>query len=67
MAKGAKASRIHNPCFHYAQKMLAFTLFGRGDSTGVVTQREMFFLFAMANRVDVSVATFTTDYLGRVG
>lgn len=25
-----KASRIHNPCFRYAQKGLAYTLFGRG-------------------------------------
>ncbi|KAI5420886.1 hypothetical protein KIW84_044648 [Lathyrus oleraceus] len=66
-AKGAKASGIQNPCFRYAQKVLAFTLFGRGDSTGVATQRELFFLFAMANQVAVSVTAFAADYLGRVG
>lgn len=67
MAKGAKASGIQNPCFRYAQKMQAFTLFDRGDSTGVATQRELFFLFSMENRFVVSVAAFATDYLGRVG
>ncbi|XP_050877724.1 uncharacterized protein LOC127081515 [Lathyrus oleraceus] len=37
VAKGAKASGIQNPYFRYAQKVLDFTLFGRGDSTGVAT------------------------------
>lgn len=67
MAKGAKASGTQNPCFRYAQKLLAFTLFGRGDGTSVATQRELFSLFAMENRVVVSVAAFAADYLGRVG
>lgn len=67
VAKGAKASGIQNPYFRYTQKVLAFTLFDRGDSTRVATQRELFFLFAMANRVVVSVAAFVDDYLGRVG
>lgn len=67
VAKGAKPSGIQNPCFRYAQKVLAFTLFGRGDSTGVATLRELFFLFAMENRVAVSIAAFAVDYLGRVG
>ena len=33
----------------------------------LATQRELFFLFAMANRVAVSVAAFAADYLGRMG
>lgn len=53
VAKGVKALGIQNPCFRYAQKVLAFTLFGRGDSTGVATQREMFFLFSMANKRNI--------------
>lgn len=67
MAKRVKSSGIQNPYFRYAQKVLAFTLFSKGDSTGVATQRELFFLFAMENRVVVIVAAFATDYLGRVG
>lgn len=45
--KGAKTSGIQNPCFCYAQKGLAYTLFGQGDSTGVVTQRDLFFMYSM--------------------
>ncbi|XP_050885076.1 uncharacterized protein LOC127088200 [Lathyrus oleraceus] len=64
---GEKASGIHNPCFRYAQKALAYTMFGRGDSTGVATQRELFFLYSMAAQTPIKVAVFATDYLGRVG
>ncbi|XP_058741312.1 uncharacterized protein LOC131613680 [Vicia villosa] len=38
--KGTKATSIQNPCFRYAQKALAYTLFGRGDSPGVASIRE---------------------------
>lgn len=34
-SKGAKTSGIQNSCFCYAQKGLAYTLFGWGDNTGV--------------------------------
>lgn len=67
VAKGAKTSGIQNPYIQYAQKVPAFTLFGRGNSTDVATQRELLFLFAMENRVALSVAAFAADYLGRVG
>jgi hypothetical protein len=67
VSKGAKASGIHNPCFRYAQKALAYTIFGRGDSTGVATQRELFFLYSMASQAPINVAAFAADYLGRVG
>lgn len=67
VTKGAKASSIHKSCFRHALKVLAFTLFSRGDSTSVATQRELLFLFAMANRVVVSIAAFTSDYPSRVG
>jgi hypothetical protein len=66
-SKGAKASGIQNPCFRYAQKGLAYTLFGRGDSTGVATQRELFFMYSMAQTKTINVAAFAADFLGRVG
>jgi hypothetical protein len=66
-SNGAKASGIQNPCFRYAQKGLAYTLFGRGDSTEVATQRELFFMYSMAQVKTINVAAFATDYLGRVG
>lgn len=33
----------------------------------MATHRELFFLFAMANKVSVSVVAFAADYLGKVG
>lgn len=66
-SKGAKALGIQNPCFHYAQKGLAYTLFGRGDSTGIATQQELFFMYSMAQNKAINVASFAADYLGRVG
>ena len=67
VSKGAKASGIHNPCFRYAPKALAYTMFGREDSTGVATQRELFFLYSMVSQTPINVAAFAVDYLGRVG
>jgi hypothetical protein len=67
VSKAAKASGIYNPCFRYAQKALAYTMFGHGDSTGVATQRELFFLYSMAAQTPINVAAFAADYLGRVG
>lgn len=67
VSKGAKASGIHNSCFRYAQKALAYTIFGRGDSTGVATQRELFFLYSMTSQAPINVAAFAADYLRRVG
>ena len=46
---------------------MAYSLFGRGDSTGIATQRELFFLFSMVHQQQVNVAAFAADYLGRVG
>lgn len=66
-SKGAKASGIQNPCFLFAQKGLAYALFGRGDSKCVTTQRELFFLYSMAHNQFIDVASFPTNYLGRVG
>ncbi|XP_050890921.1 uncharacterized protein LOC127096386 [Lathyrus oleraceus] len=42
-------------------------MFGHGDSTGVATQRELFFLYSMASQTLINVAAFAADYLGRVG
>lgn len=66
-SKGAKASYIQNPCFHYAQKGMTYTLFGWGGSTGVTTQLEFFFLYSMAQNQAINVASIAVDYLGRVG
>lgn len=66
-SKGDKASDIQNPHFRYAHKGLAYTLFGRGDSMGVATQRELFFMYSMLQNKAINVVAFAADYLGRVG
>src|SRR4051812_4053296 len=43
--KGEKATCIQNPCFRYAQKALAYTLFGRGDNPDVASIRELYYLY----------------------
>ena len=64
---GAKASVIQNPCIRYAQKGLAYTMFSRGDNTGVATMRELFFLYAMLNNEFINATPFVADFLGKVG
>lgn len=61
----AKPSGIQNPYFRYAQKGFAYTLFGRDNSTGVASQRELFFLYAMANNELVNVACHTPILSGQ--
>jgi hypothetical protein len=61
-----KASGIHNPCFRYAQKGLAYTLFGRGDSTGVAAKRELYFLYCMAHNERLNAAAFAANHLKQV-
>ena len=63
----AKASGIHNPCFRYAQKGLAHTLFGRGESTGVCAKRELFLMKKMTEVGRVNVAAFAANHLKVVG
>src|SRR3954467_13585408 len=67
VAASAKSSWIQNPCIRYAQKSLAYTVFGRGDSHGVATMRELFFLYAMLHHDVLNVAAFVADFLGKVG
>lgn len=57
---------IQNTCFWYIQKGLTYILFGRGDSTGVAINRELFSLHSMANNEIINVVTFAANYLGRV-
>lgn len=45
--KGRKSSHIHNPAIRYFQKVLAHTIFGRGDSSGNVNSEELYFIDAV--------------------
>lgn len=65
-ATGDKASTIQKPCFWYAQKALAYTLFRQCDNTGVPTQRGLFFLHCMATNGIVNSFACAENYLGKV-
>ena len=41
---GNKSSHIHNPAIRYFQKVMAHTIFGRGESTRNVNSKELFFI-----------------------
>lgn len=62
-AEGNKASRIHNPAIRYFHRVLAHTIFGRGDSTGVVNLRELYFIHCIFARKLVNSAAFMLAHM----
>lgn len=62
-ANYAKASQIKNLVFRYLEKALAFTLFFHGDSIGVGSQWELYFLYCMENNDLINVASFAAYHL----
>lgn len=62
----SKASKILNPIFRYIQKALTDTMFGRGNSTSVTFQMELFFILSMVNNELLNASAFATNCLGRV-
>ncbi|KAK4426562.1 hypothetical protein Salat_1424800 [Sesamum alatum] len=57
-ATRSKSSTIINPCFRYLHRVLAHTLFGRGDSAGVVCHSELFVLWGMVNNFQIDTSSF---------
>ncbi|GAB2296237.1 hypothetical protein Dimus_038411 [Dionaea muscipula] len=64
--KTSKSSLIRNPCFRYAQRVMAHTIFGRGDSVGVPRRAELFLLWAMFSGHRVDSAAFLARQLASV-
>lgn len=62
----AKASNIYNPCFKYVQRLMANTLFGRGESEGVARQTELYFLWAMIENFDIDTGAYLARQFERV-
>ena len=44
VSSDSKESHIHHPCFRYAHRLLAHTLFARGDSIAAVKKSELLFM-----------------------
>lgn len=62
----AKASALVNPCFRYLHRVMANTLFGRGDSDGSVRQDELLFLWAMLHGVHLDTGSHMVRHLLKV-
>ncbi|KAK4415168.1 hypothetical protein Salat_2624000 [Sesamum alatum] len=57
-ATHSKSSAIIKTYFRYLHRVLAHTLFGRGDSEGVVRCSELFVLWAMVNDFQIDTGSF---------
>ncbi|KAJ1400102.1 hypothetical protein SESBI_29828 [Sesbania bispinosa] len=62
-----KASHIHNPCFKYIHRVMANSVFGRGESFGNVRQTELFLLWAMVNALPVDTGSHLACQFSKVG
>ena len=61
--RSSKASHIRNHVLRYLHRVMALSLFGRGESTGVVSRVELLFLWAMANNVQVNSGAWFLKHL----
>jgi len=62
-----KASFMPNPYFRYLHRIMANTLFGRGDSDGNVRIDELAFMWAIFNNVKMDTGSFLVRHLLKVG
>ncbi|XP_020273363.1 uncharacterized protein LOC109848329 [Asparagus officinalis] len=62
-----KASQIYNPVFRYLQRLMANTIFGRGESVSVFRDTEVFLLYCLVNRMVVDVGYFLAKQLEKIG
>lgn len=64
-ARAAKASSIHNPVFRYIHRVMASTIFGRGEAGGVKVA-ELFILWAMVNGHPVNTCYYLINHLASI-
>ncbi|KAJ1394281.1 hypothetical protein SESBI_34384 [Sesbania bispinosa] len=66
-ASNAKASSIQNPCFRYVHRIIAHTIFGRGDSASTVRRPELFIFWSMLNGCNVDIGSYLARHFEKVG
>ena len=59
----SKASHIRIHALRYLHRVMSLSIFGRGESTGVVSRVELFFLWAMTNGVQVNTGAWFLKHL----
>lgn len=64
-SKNAKASKIHNPVLRYLHRVMACTIFGRGEP-GTVRADELFLLWAMMHKCQVNTGYYLLSHLAQV-
>ena len=65
-ASSSKSSRIADLAVRYLHRFMAFTIWGRGGSQGVVTKNELFFLWCMLNKKAVNTGMFLSRHLDHI-
>lgn len=59
----SKASQIRNHSLRYLHRVMSMSIFGRGESTGVVNRIELLILWAMVNNVQVNTGAWFLKHL----
>jgi len=67
VSSDSKESHIHYPCFRYAHRLLAHTLFAMGDNTVVVRKSELLFMWSMVNDFHLDSGAWLARQLIKVG
>ncbi|KAK8519401.1 hypothetical protein V6N12_025440 [Hibiscus sabdariffa] len=65
-AKSTKGWHIHDPALRYIHRFLAYSYFGRNDSSAVLTKVELFFLWCMHSGLKVNLGFWFARAFERV-
>ena len=63
---GKKSSHIHNPAIRYFHRILAHTVFGRGESTGTVNMRELYIINCVFKPREFHTAAFMLTHMDMI-
>ena len=63
---GKKSSHIHNPGIRYFYRILAHTVFGRGESTSTVNMRELYIINCLFEPREVHTAAFMLAHMDMI-
>ncbi|WVZ01768.1 hypothetical protein V8G54_022574, partial [Vigna mungo] len=63
----SKEANIQHPCFRYAYRLMAHTLFARDDSHSAVRKSELLFLWGMVNDVSLDSRAWLARQFLKVG
>lgn len=62
----SKSTHLRNPALRYLHRFMAHSIFGRGDSTGVVNRNELFMMWAMMTKTAVNTGFWICTHFSHV-